>query len=64
MLKQFLTKFLTEECGQDVVEYSLLLTLLGAVSVTMLTMSGINVGQLFDKTLNHAETTVDRPVGD
>lgn len=51
MWKEFLTKFLRDESGQDVVEYSLLLTLIGATSVTMLTMVGINIGRIFDKTL-------------
>lgn len=52
MWKEFLTKFLRDESGQDIVEYSLLLTLIGATSLSVLTMVGINIGRIFDKTLS------------
>jgi Flp pilus assembly pilin Flp len=52
MWKEFLTKFLRDESGQDIVEYSLLLTLIGATSLSVLTMVGINIGHIFDKTLS------------
>lgn len=38
-----LTKFLTEEQGQDVVEYSLLLVLIGTVVLIYLTGMGANI---------------------
>ncbi len=52
MWKEFLTKFLRDESGQDIVEYSLLLTLISATSLSVLTMVGINIGRIFDKTLS------------
>lgn len=51
MWKEYLTQFLRDEAGQDIVEYSLLLTLIGATSLSVLTMVGINIGRIFDKTL-------------
>ena len=50
-LKVVLKKFLTEESGQDIVEYSLLLTLIGLTSVFALTVVGINIVTVFDRTL-------------
>jgi Flp pilus assembly pilin Flp len=38
--------FLKDESGQSVVEYSLLLTLIGATTVFMLTLMGLSVGQM------------------
>lgn len=46
MLKKFLTEFVRDEAGQDIVEYSLLLTLIGATSVFVLTMMGLSVSRL------------------
>ena len=66
MWKEFLTKFLRDESGQDIVEYSLLLTLIGATSLSVLTMVGINIGRIFDKTLStvqYVEDHVDRTPG-
>ena len=50
-LKVVLKNFLAEESGQDVVEYSLLLTLIGLTSVFALTVVGINIVTVFDRTL-------------
>jgi Flp pilus assembly pilin Flp len=50
-LKVVLKNFLTEESGQDVVEYSLLLTLIGLTSVFALTVVGLNIVTVFDRTL-------------
>jgi Flp pilus assembly pilin Flp len=47
MLKKFLNEFVKDEAGQDIVEYSLLLTLIGATSVFVLTMMGLSVSRLF-----------------
>ena len=66
MWKEFLTKFLHDESGQDIVEYSLLLTLIGATSVSVLTMVGINIGRIFDKTLaslQYVEDHLNKPNG-
>jgi Flp pilus assembly pilin Flp len=50
-LKEVLKNFLKEESGQDVVEYSLLLTLIGLTSVFALTVVGVNIVTVFDRTL-------------
>ena len=66
MWKEFLTKFLRDESGQDIVEYSLLLTLIGATSLSVLTMVGINIGRIFDKTLStivYVEGHMDKTPG-
>ena len=47
MLKELLTKFLNSERGQSLVEYTLLLTLIGVIGMVMLTASGIKVTRLF-----------------
>ena len=44
-----LKKFLQDEQGQDIVEYSLLLVLIGAAAVFVLTAMGTNIGQIFAK---------------
>ena len=46
MLKQLLIEFLKEEAGQSVVEYSLLLTLIGASSVFVMTMLGLSISRM------------------
>ena len=40
-------KFVTDESGQSVVEYSLLMTLIAAASVLMLTMMGLSISRVF-----------------
>ena len=45
MLKQFLS----DEGGQDVVEYSLLLVLIGAAALFVLTTMGESITQIFSK---------------
>ena len=47
MWKEFLTKARNGDHGQDLAEYSLLLTLIGVISLLMLTAVGINVGRVF-----------------
>ncbi len=44
-----LKQFLTEERGQDVVEYSLLLILIGTVVLIYLTGMGMNLGNLLQQ---------------
>ena len=44
-----LTKFLKDESGQDVVEYSLLLVLIGAAAVFILTTMGASISNIFSK---------------
>ncbi len=50
-LKVVLKNFLADESGQDMVEYSLLLTLIGLTSVFALTVVGLNIVTVFDRTL-------------
>ncbi len=47
MRNESLKRFLKEEEGQSVVEYTLLLTLIAATSVIMMTMMGLNIGRMF-----------------
>ena len=44
-----LTRFLKDESGQDVVEYSLLLVLIGGAAVFVLTAMGASIGNIFSK---------------
>ncbi len=58
MIKQFLK----DESGQDIVEYSLLLVLIGAVAVLILTGMGRSIGNIFSKiagSLNQAENNIN-----
>lgn len=48
MIKQFLK----DESGQDIVEYSLLLVLIGAVAVLILTGMGTSISNIFTKIQN------------
>ena len=41
-----LKNFLLDESGQSVVEYTLLLTLIGATTMFMLTLMGLSVSQM------------------
>jgi Flp pilus assembly pilin Flp len=66
MWKEYLTRFLRDEGGQDIVEYSLLLTVIGAVGLMVLTAVGINVERLFTKTqmlAPYAKAHLDQPPG-
>lgn len=45
-MKELLIEFLKDEAGQSVVEYSLLLTLIGASTVFMLTMMGLSITRM------------------
>jgi Flp pilus assembly pilin Flp len=44
-----LKNFLGDEHGQDIVEYSLLLVLLGAVAILALTAMGASISNIFSK---------------
>ncbi len=46
---QKLKQFLAEESGQDMVEYSLLLVLIGAVVLIYLTGMGLNLANLLQQ---------------
>jgi pilus assembly protein Flp/PilA len=42
-------EFIKDEQGQDIVEYSLLLVLIGAAAVFVLTAMGQSISQIFSK---------------
>jgi pilus assembly protein Flp/PilA len=42
-------QFLKDESGQDIVEYSLLLVLIGAAAVFILTTMGASISNIFNK---------------
>ncbi|MBL8170062.1 MAG: Flp family type IVb pilin [Acidobacteria bacterium] len=45
-------EFLNDEQGQDIVEYSLLLVLIGAAAVFVLTAMGTSISNIFGKINN------------
>ncbi len=49
MIKDFVNSFVKDEQGQDIVEYSLLLVLIGAAAVFVLTTMGTSISQIFSK---------------
>jgi Flp pilus assembly pilin Flp len=51
-----LRQFLTDESGQDVVEYSLMLVLIGTLVLIYLTGVGLNVATLLSKIGSKLET--------
>lgn len=48
-LKKALRTFQNDEQGQDIVEYSLLLVLIGAAALLVLTTMGTSIGSIFSK---------------
>ncbi|MFZ4628099.1 MAG: Flp family type IVb pilin [Blastocatellia bacterium] len=48
-MRTWVTQFLVEEEGQDVVEYSLLLVLMGTVILIFLSGIGVSVTSIFSK---------------
>ena len=53
-----ITQFLKDERGQDIVEYSLLLVLIGAAAVFILTTMGASITNIFSK-INTKLSTAD-----
>jgi Flp pilus assembly pilin Flp len=47
--KRRLVEFIRDEDGQDIVEYSLLLVLIGAAALFVLTAMGTSIGDIFNK---------------
>ena len=41
--------FIKDESGQDIVEYSLLLVLIGAAALFVLSIMGVSISQIFSK---------------
>lgn len=60
MIKQFIN----DESGQDIVEYSLLLVLIGAAAILILTGMGTSITNIFQKiagTLSAADQSITAP---
>lgn len=51
--------FWTDESGQDIVEYSLLLVLIGAAAVFILTAMGSSISAIFSKINTRLSTAND-----
>lgn len=57
----YIKAFAQDESGQDLVEYSLLLTLVGAASLMVLTAMGVSINKIFSKVndlLNNAANSI------
>ncbi len=66
MLKEFLTKLRSDELRQSLLEYLLLITVIGATSVLMMTAAGLNVGRLLTttfSTVQNAAAHIGKPLG-
>lgn len=50
------THFFSDESGQDVVEYSLLLVLIGATAIFILTAMGPTISNIFSKIANKLQS--------
>lgn len=61
MFKGFLGNFVKDEKGQDIVEYSLLLVLIGAAAVFVLTAMGTSITSIFSK-INDRLTTANNSI--
>ena len=55
-------KFIMEEQGQDIVEYSLLSVLIGATALFVLTAMGGSISQIFAK-INNRLSTANATIG-
>ncbi len=56
-----ISRFLRDEGGQDIVEYSLLLVLIGAAALFVLTAMGTSITQIFSK-INDRLTSANNAV--
>jgi pilus assembly protein Flp/PilA len=54
-------EFIKDEQGQDIVEYSLLLVLIGAAAVFVLTAMGQSISQIFSK-INQRLTSANQAI--
>ncbi len=61
MFKVMLKDFFKDEEGQDIVEYSLLLVLIGAAAVFILTSMGTSITGIFSK-INDRLTTANSSI--
>ena len=60
-MKKFLKDFVKDEAGQDIVEYSLLLVLIGAAALFVLSIMGQSISQIFSK-INTKLTSANKAV--
>lgn len=61
MITNFVKSFIKDEQGQDIVEYSLLLVLIGAAAVFVLTSMGQSISEIFSK-INVRLTTANNSI--
>jgi pilus assembly protein Flp/PilA len=61
MVNGLLRNFIKDEEGQDIVEYSLLLVLIGAAAVFVLTAMGTSITAIFSK-INERLTTANNSI--
>lgn len=61
MITNFVKRFIRDEQGQDIVEYSLLLVLIGAAAVFVLTSMGQSISEIFSK-INVRLTTANNSI--
>ncbi len=61
MITNFVKNFIRDEQGQDIVEYSLLLVLIGAAAVFVLTTMGQSISDIFSK-INVRLTTANNSI--
>jgi pilus assembly protein Flp/PilA len=61
MIKNFAMDFVKDEQGQDIVEYSLLLVLIGAAAIFVLTTMGQSISSIFNK-INDRLTTANNSI--
>lgn len=61
MIKKFAKDFVKDEQGQDIVEYSLLLVLIGAAAIFVLTTMGESISGIFNK-INTKLTTANNSI--
>ena len=61
MIRNFVKGFVRDEQGQDIVEYSLLLVLIGAAAIFVLTTMGQSISSIFNK-INDRLTTANNSI--
>jgi len=61
MIQNFAKDFVKDEQGQDIVEYSLLLVLIGAAAIFVLTTMGQSISSIFNK-INDRLTTANNSI--
>lgn len=59
--KSMIREFIKDEQGQDIVEYSLLLVLIGAAAIFVLTTMGQSISSIFNK-INTKLTTASNSI--